>query len=146
MDNTRAEQLRAALDEIPTSKTTRPKDLVTSRKYLADNPKYSHPANPVEIDEVKTRVDILQDVQKSIRMIQPDWRATAIHLAIFMVMPMDHLDKWKGLFEYTDPESWVKGLESCIKWFGLWDSVMFSLLYFSHLSLFTSMKEYDKLP
>lgn len=137
MDNTRAEQLRAALDEFLTSKTTRPKDLVTSRKYLADNPKYSHPANPVEIDEVKTRVDILQDVQKSILMIQPDRHATAIHLAIFMVMPMDHLDKWKGLFRGMGER--VGKLD---KMFDLWDRVMFSLLHFPHfLRLFTSMKE-----
>ena len=96
MDNDRAEQLRTALDEFLASKTTRSKDLTTLHKYLTDKPKYSHPANLVEMDEVKTRVDFLQDVEKSIHMIQPGWRPTAVHLAIFMVMPMDHLDNLRG--------------------------------------------------
>lgn len=133
MDNTRAEQLRAALNEFLATKTTRPKDLITLHKFLTYKPKYTHPANLVEMDEFETRVDFLQDVQKSIHLIQPDWRATAVHLAIFMVMPMDRVDKLKGLLEYTDPESWMNELEKMV-WL-MRQCNIFPASFFSHFGV-----------
>lgn len=104
-------RLHAAIDEFYTDETTRSEDTKLLLSYLAAKPSFTQPVDILAVDEIESRIEIVQEIQKFIQEQKPDWHVTALRLAIFMVMPMGTLLKLKEDLVTTDELALVSELE-----------------------------------
>lgn len=109
--DTTLHQLHAAVEEFYKNKTTRTEDTKLLLRYLAAKPSFTKPVNILAVEEIETRIEIVQHIQDFIQKQKPDWHVTALRLAIFMVMPMGTLLKLRESLVTTDELASIAELE-----------------------------------
>lgn len=105
------QRLHAAVDEFYKAKTTRIEDTKLLLRYLAAKPSFAQPVDILAVDEIETRVEIVQHIQHFIQEQKPAWHVTALRLAVFMLMPMDTLLKLREDLVTTDELALIAELE-----------------------------------